>query len=151
MLATVRDESIEFTFTTIVIAPDKEKPDKVIYFYCPYCATGIAQIKGHIVNLLPGFETKNITAVLSKCHKCKEIYSYQMISSFDKGTRTRLTLIVRPDNPVFYCLICRTPLLEYNQNIVKQLQPEKILTLPADFSCSKPDCKKEYQLRDIVI
>jgi uncharacterized protein with PIN domain len=151
MLATVRNVSLEFTFTTIIISPDKKNPDAMIYFYCPYCATGIAQVKGHIVNLLPGFETKNTTGIFSKCHRCKEIYSYNILTYYDKEERTRLTLIAKPDYFIFHCFICRTPLLEYNQYIVKQLQPEKSLTLPADFSCSKPDCKKEYRLSEIVV
>jgi hypothetical protein len=140
----------EILLQTVTLSKSKTDPDNTYLFRCYHCGTAISRIQGDVVGITAGLIPNSDAIVIHQCYKCKENYVFQTLNGTSKFTS--LTISQEPTKLIstFHCVICRTQLFQYNNNVVALLPETTLLILPTLVRCIKPDCKKDYLLKDVV-
>ncbi len=151
MQITIRSEKKELLVQTVSIAPNEQDPDNLYLFRCPYDGETLGtQIKGNVVKISPGIEPRNDVPTFQICHKCKRLYTFQTLE-YSKPN-TKITLVSPPLGAIgiFYCWLCRSPILQFTGNKVVKLPDFKLMQFPFEMSCSNPACPAKYRINDVV-
>lgn len=146
-----RGVEFEILLQTVTLTPNKTSPDNIYLFRCYHCGTGISKIKGNITSIIAGqFPTSEVD-VFTQCHICKENYTFKTVKP-NKTAVTKLILTMQPGQTPsdFRCVICRTILIQYTPETVRQMTPMRTMRLPSPLTCNLESCGKEYLLDDIV-
>ena len=148
MIVVIDNIPTDISLQTVSLAPD----NKSLLFRCYHCGTTINRVAGRVVDIAAGIiPSPDITSII-QCHGCKENYTFQSTIEYEPEDLTEITLAPEPFRNVstFHCIICRTPLLQYNKDTVFLLPTLLILKLPAVVECLKPDCRHKYKIKEVV-
>lgn len=151
MKATNRTVPIEILLQTVALVPNKQDPDNIYLFRCYHCGTGVSKIQGNIASITAGHIPSSEVPVVNQCHMCKENY---MFKTFSSKPAESIKLILVPhfsqSVSIFYCVICRTPLLKYSDSSALLTANMQQMKIPFPFACSLESCGKDYLLNEIV-
>lgn len=140
----------EILLQTVAISSNKLNSDDVILFRCYHCGTGISKVKGKVNKISAGIVPNSDVTVIQQCHICKENYTFQTV----KGTKNDTNLILSPEKDktvsTFHCIICRTPIFQYNDEIAVTVLNVAVVPLLSRIKCTEKACKKAYLLDEIV-
>lgn len=151
MQVTIHKEKREILVQTVSLAKNSEEPENVYLFRCPYCGESLGtQIQGKVVKISPGIEPRDDIATLHFCKNCKRLYTFQTLESMNENS-TKVTLVSVPGAiGIFYCWICRNPLLQFIGDKVVKLPDFKVMHIPFEMNCVKPGCPAKYKIADII-
>lgn len=151
MKATIRNiPDIEILVHTVSVK--KTTSENVYLFRCYRCGTSISQVKGEITRIFPGLEPSDEVPVISQCFKCHWHYTFQT-KNFVVKPYIELGIVHEVgfnDYTTFHCVICRSKLLNYNQQWIERLSDSKLLKLPHEFICSNDTCNRQYKVVDVL-
>lgn len=150
MEITIQKEKREILVQTVSLGHNELEPNNLYLFRCPSCSTGVSQIKGVVSKISPGIEPNNDVAVLHQCPKCKKIYVFQTLEYLDKKN-TKVTLVSFPGTVgIFYCWLCRNPLLQFIDDKVVAFPDFTLKKIPFTMDCVNPKCPAKYHVTDLI-
>jgi hypothetical protein len=148
MRATIKGISRELLVQTVSVSR-QSNVTPLILVRCYHCGSGISQIDGVVTRIFPGLEPTPNLSVITQCVGCRMLYTFQ--PHLYKDDRISVTLSTTEKlEDLFYCIICRTLLLQYTDTYVKVLPEREKKQPPFDYDCFKPLCGSKYRLNSIV-
>ncbi len=149
MQISVKNTPDDIFINTVCLSHNSASPLNTELFRCYRCGTGLNQVQGYISSISAGYNPSDDVAIITRCHECHENYTFQTREA--KSLRiTSLILSSRKIISTFHCVICKSPLLQYNAQMIRLLPDFKEIDLPDAFPCFNPVCKAQYLLREIV-
>lgn len=139
----------EIRIQTISLRKNYDNPTLTYGFYCVFCGEVLCKVQGEVVSISPGLTPTAQAVVITKCLNCKKEFNFQTIDN--RASVPRVTLTNYEDGvSSLHCYICRTPLLQYqNQNVVS-LPLFTVMRLPFPLKCLRPTCPANMRIVDIV-
>lgn len=151
MQITIHNEKREILVQTVSIAPNEADPENLYLFRCPYDGETLGtQIRGNVVKISPGLEPRNDVPTFHLCRTCKRLYTFQTLE-YSKG-KTKIVLVSPPAGAIgiFYCYLCRNPILQFVGDKIVKLPDFKLMHVPFEMDCVNPSCPAKYKIADVV-
>ena len=149
MKVSILDKPSEILLQTVTITDNKKSPDNLVLFHCYHCGTGIQRIKGEVVRINAGITSPQTVMTIQQCHRCKENYTFQVVhAKLPNVIKVTLTPQTEREVSTFHCVICRTPVIQYNLDLIVKLPQMTPIHPPSLFACTQ--CGKIYLLNEIV-
>ena len=149
MQATIQNTAVEIPLHSVSLTINKKNPDNIYAFHCYFCGSSVNQIKGNATRISAGLQPSEDVVVIHRCPKCSENYTFQTLKYLDSDF-TILSILAKGPYTKFFCYVCRTPLLNYDQDKAELIKSHNIINFPYFFNCSNPTCQRNYELTEIV-
>lgn len=151
MHVSILHQNKEILIQTVSITPNKEDPNNLYLFRCPYCASSTgAQIQGKIAKISEGLTPTDDVVTVHQCKGCKRLYTFQTVKYLPQK-QTQITLIGQPGViGVFTCWLCRNPILQFLNGKIMKLPNFELVNPPFSMDCVNPACPVRYKIVDLV-
>lgn len=150
MQVTILKQPRELLLQTVSLIKNRIEPENIYLFRCPYCSssTGV-QIQGNVSHIDAGLVPTEDVVTIHQCKGCKRLYTFQTLPYTEKR-ETKITLITGDTMGMYYCYLCRNPLLQFLHTKIIKLPDFKLITLPYQLPCVTPTCQARYNIVDVV-
>ena len=148
MKVSILDVPSDILLQTVTITDNQQNPSNLFLFHCYHCGTGIQRIKGEVTRINAGMISEKDTLSALQCHRCKEHYFFQTVHSKPSVIKLTLSPALESEVSNFYCVICRTVLLQYTDKVIARLPLMHLMITPSLFGCT--NCGKDYLLNEVV-